>query len=120
MAVGSSGVRAPMIGMFSRSSVVVSDCSGILRQQEIAVGGLRIEPVVGAEGNVRTDAGDHVHDHAILGDAVVGGLRPIHVDVQFGIALALLDPHIDRVGHLRDFLLNLFRHRSNDVERWAL
>ena len=89
----------------------------ILRQQEVPIGGLRVEPVIGAERDVRADAGDHVHDYAILRNAVVGSLRAIHVDVQFRVALALLDAHIHRVRHLRDFLLNLFRHRSNDVER---
>ena len=40
--------------------------------------------------------------------------------MQLGITLALLDPYIDRVGHLRDPLLDLFRDRPNDLEAGSL
>ncbi len=88
----------------------------ILRQQEVAVGRLGVEPVIGAERDVRTDAGDDVHNHAILPDAVIGRFGPVHVHVQLRIALSLLDAHVGRVGDLRDFSPDFFRDRANDLQ----
>ena len=116
LAVGSKGVRAPMIGMFSRSSVLVRDCSGYCASRIVAVRGLWVQPIVWRESQIRADAGNHIDDDTILRNPVVGGFRPIHIDVQFGIALALLDPHIDGIRDLGDSLLNLFCYRPNDIE----
>ena len=52
----------------------------ILRQQEIAVGSLGIQPVVRGKGQIGADAGDDIHHHAILVDTVIRGLRAIHID----------------------------------------
>ena len=112
-----NGVRAPMMGIFSRSSVLVSDCSGYCASRKYAV----------ARSSDRANSWETERRFELMPvitstmtrscvNAVIGGLRPIHVDVEFRITLALLDAHVHCIGHLRDLLPDLFRHRANDIE----